>query len=210
MNYVTSLQTVHSFPRNLLSPACLCFGVVALLSPVAAPAQGTLSPVAAPAQRTTTVRILEFDFSVNPSGQPVVDPAPVAAPAQGTTTVHIFEFDFSVNPSGQPVVDPVINLGDTIHWVWDTGIHSTTSAAGQAESWNSGVVGPGSTFDHTFNNLGTFNYYCIPHGADLGGGMVSGMSGSITVVPEPSTRAIGLTGLALTSAFWLRRRGAKR
>ena len=133
-----------------------------------------------------------------------------AAPLQAaTTTVHIFDFDFSTNPSGQPIVDPTINVGDTIQWTWDTGFHSTTAAAGQAETWDSGVVGPGSTFDHIFNSVGTFNYYCIPHGSDLGGGNVGGMSGSITVVPEPGAWSLGLMALALTRVIWACRRGAR-
>src|SRR4051812_10121893 len=73
-----------------------------------------------------------------------------------TVTVHIFNYDFSANVKGQPIVDPTINVGDTIHWVWDEGSHSTTSVAGIAEQWDSGVSSTvGHTFDHTFTNVGT-------------------------------------------------------
>src|SRR5690348_4948945 len=76
-----------------------------------------------------------------------------------TVTVHIFDFDFSTNPSGGAIVDPTINLGDTIHWLWDSGLHSTTSVTGSLETWNSGDSGTvGHTFDHTFTHLGTFWY----------------------------------------------------
>jgi plastocyanin len=107
--------------------------------------------------------------------------------AQVTVDIHIFNFGFGT--AGGVSENPTIQVGDTVHWIWDTTTsHSTTSAAGQAESWNSGVMStPGATFDHTFENIGTFNYYCLIHGADIGGGQVSGMSGSITVVPEPGT-----------------------
>ncbi len=71
-----------------------------------------------------------------------------ALPLLGATTVvHIFDFDFSENPKGQPIVDPVIHPGDTIEWTWDAGNiahHSTTSVAGIAESWNSGLQLPRS------------------------------------------------------------------
>src|SRR5689334_1244147 len=60
-----------------------------------------------------------------------------------TVTVHVINFDFSTNPQGQPIVDPTINVGDTIHWVWDTDFHSTTSVAQQAETWDSGVHNTG-------------------------------------------------------------------
>lgn len=127
------------------------------------------------------------------------------AAAADTTTVHIYNFDFSTNDSSGPVVDPTINLGDTIHWIWDEGFHSTTSAAGQLESWDSGA-GSGPSYDHTFTNLGTFDYYCSVHGFDAGGGNAGGMSGSITVTPEPAT----MTVLGLGALLLARRRARRR
>jgi len=92
-----------------------------------------------------------------------------------TVTVHVVNFAF--NP------DPVtIQVGDTVHWVWDTDNHSTTSVAGSAESWDSGVHNSGFTFDHTFRQAGSFVYYCTIHGADNGNGTASGMAGTIKVV----------------------------
>jgi plastocyanin len=108
-----------------------------------------------------------------------------------TVTVHIFNFDFSENPQGQPIVDPTIHVGDTVHWVWDQGFHSTTSVAGIAETWNSGnQTGPGPTFDHTFTHVGTFAYFCDIHGQDNGNGTAGGMSGTITVVANPTLTGI--------------------
>src|SRR5262245_57473735 len=113
--------------------------------------------------------------------------------------VHLFDNDYSINPPPGPIVDPTITVGDTIRWVWeDSNLdqHSTTSAAGQAESWGSPLILPPFEFDHTFTNVGKFNYYCLLHGADLGGGMVAGMAGSITVTPPlPPT----VTGVTITS-----------
>jgi plastocyanin len=106
-----------------------------------------------------------------------------------SVTVHIINFDFSTNPAGQPIVDPTIHLGDTVHWVWDTDFHSTTSVPGQAESWDSGVHSTGFTFDHTFNNVGVFNYFCTVHGQAI-------MSGTITVTPANAT----LQSIAVTPA----------
>src|SRR5262249_17759020 len=80
-----------------------------------------------------------------------------------TVTVHLINFAF--NPSAV-----TINVGDTVHWVWDTDHHSTTSVAGSADQWDSGVHNSGYTFDHTFTKVGTFAYYCTMHGSDNGNG----------------------------------------
>ncbi len=112
-----------------------------------------------------------------------------------TIIVHILFHDFSINPLGQPIEDPVINIGDTIRWVWDDGFHTTQSVAGIPEQWDSGGPHPiGHTFEHTFTNVGVWHYYCLFHGFDLGNGTAGGMAGTITVKPalcypdcDPST-----------------------
>jgi hypothetical protein len=88
-----------------------------------------------------------------------------------------------------------INVGDTVHWVWDTSNHSTTSgtcsgggtctADGQ---WDSGVHNTGFTFDRTFNQAGTFPYFCLIHGP-------AGMTGTIIVKASPGTESPTITGV---------------
>jgi hypothetical protein len=97
-----------------------------------------------------------------------------------TTTVHVFGFDFSVNPKGQPIVDPVIDVGDTIHWVWDTGGHNVKSVARSVETFDTPIRNAGFTFDHTFTKAARTVYYCVPHATDLGDGTAVGMWGAIT------------------------------
>lgn len=100
-----------------------------------------------------------------------------AVPA--TVTVDIINFAF--NP------DPVtIHAGDTVHWVWQSDDHSTTSVSGSAEQWDSGVHNTGSTFDHTFDQAGTFVYYCTIHGIDNGNGTASGMASKVVVLASPT------------------------
>jgi plastocyanin len=87
-----------------------------------------------------------------------------------TQDVHVgVGFTFAPN-------DVTINAGDTVHWIWDTGGHSTTSTTvpggcvpGGADPWDSNVLPMGSTFDHTFNTNGNYSYKCTPH---CGMGMV--------------------------------------
>ena len=79
----------------------------------------------------------------------------------------------------------VIRVGDTVHWIWDTGGHTVTSGSGgNADglfcSPNDGTCSgaptspSGATYDHLFTTAGTFPYFCRPH-------VNSGMVGSITV-----------------------------
>jgi plastocyanin len=59
-----------------------------------------------------------------------------------------------------------IKPGDTVLWIWDANLHSTTSGTPGSPSgfWDSGVLNSGATFAHVFPNLGTFSYYCSTHG----------------------------------------------
>lgn len=129
----------------------------------------------------------------------------VAAPTSAAiVTVHVFDFEFSINPEGQPIQQPTISPGDTVHWVWDSGIHTVTSIVGSTEVFDTGNRVPSFTFDRTFNNPGVFTYYCRLHGFDMGNGTAIGMVGTVTVVPTPGTA--GLFGLLGASAGLRRRR----
>ena len=69
-----------------------------------------------------------------------------------------------------------ISVGDTIQWVWVSGIHSTTSGTCTTSCtedgiWDSGQ-GSGMTFSHTFTQAGTFPYFCEVHGAAMQGTVI--------------------------------------
>jgi len=87
-----------------------------------------------------------------------------------------------------------------------TALQFRTAATGQAEFWNSGVLS-GATFIHQFTQIGPFHYHSAPFGFDNLNRTAGGMSGIITVVPEPAHFAL-LLALALTTAIALRRRPA--
>jgi plastocyanin len=82
-----------------------------------------------------------------------------------------------------------INPGDTVRWVWEANLHSTTSGTPGSPSglWDSGVLNDGAAFTHVFPNLGTFFYYCSVHGAccQMIGTVVVAAS---TPTPSPSPR----------------------
>lgn len=75
--------------------------------------------------------------------------------------------------------------GGTVTFKLESGTHSTTAYASKngkprripdgATAWDSGTMSKqGSTFEHTFETEGVYDYYCIPHES-------VGMIGSIVV-----------------------------
>jgi plastocyanin len=104
-----------------------------------------------------------------------------------TNTIQVFNLDFGSAPSTH--IDPVIQPGDTVAWVWASdGIpHSTTAAPGQLENWDSTLHTEPFSFSHTFQNVGTFGYYCTLHGLNAGCGNGSAMSGKVIVVLPGAT-----------------------
>lgn len=104
------------------------------------------------------------------------------ATAQTSYTVELIGIEFVP-------ADIAINLGNTVHWVWVTGVHDVKSGpiVGQVgvydENFDSGDPGVGLTFDVVFDQAfldakpmpgNVYPYFCRPHEA-------VGMEGTITV-----------------------------
>ena len=104
-----------------------------------------------------------------------------------------------VTEGGTYYFDPIglfVESGETVTFEVKSGNHSATAydrgneyanvtrIPDGAEGWDSGVLsGQGTTFDHTFETAGTYDYFCIPHKR-------LGMVGRI-VVGEPGGPAEG-------------------
>jgi plastocyanin len=86
--------------------------------------------------------------------------------------------------------DVTIQVGQTVHWVWSgTRMHNVVSGTpdGTADNRfcspndtncaNAPLSPPGTTYDHTFTQTGTYSYFCAPH-------VLFGMTGTITVVAQ--------------------------
>jgi len=107
----------------------------------------------------------------------------VAWPAfADTIVVQMTTVDFT--PKFVPN-DVTVRPGDTVRWVnVDPFLldHSTCSGTGSADPvagtiWNSGTVPSGQWFEHTFQTVGDFAFFSIPHEFD-------GMFGIVRVTPS--------------------------
>jgi len=79
-----------------------------------------------------------------------------------------------------------VKAGDSVTWAFDQAGNPqhTVSSGDSPVLFESGLLGVGQSFTHTFPTEGSFFYYCAPH---------SWMSGTITVVaadPEPTTTTV--------------------
>lgn len=112
---------------------------------------------------------------------------------RGTLWAETHEVQVGIDLPGYFPDDLTIKAGDTVNWVWVGGAgeamgHSVTSGnAGTANGlFDSGIQHKGFTFSHTFQDTGSFPYYCIPHYA-------VGMQGVVKVVAA-STPSTGMLG----------------
>ncbi len=115
----------------------------------------------------------------------------------GTTT-----FTVQVAPGGFSPSTVNINTGDTVQWVWMGSGHTTTSGTSCAfngpgpNTWDSGILNAGATFQFTFNTPGSFPYFCNafiqdePHCAffgEVGTVNVSGVAPVINISIAPAS-----------------------
>jgi plastocyanin len=101
------------------------------------------------------------------------------------TIVVITQQDLTFVPNSTAVM-----VGDTVRWLWTSGVHTTTSTdipAG-AEDWNSPLTAEVTQYDYVVTVEGTYNYVCTPHAA-------SGMTGSFT-----ATGTLGIAGKYVNNA----------
>jgi plastocyanin len=98
----------------------------------------------------------------------------VGTSAAKTVTVNMVNFSFVPQTAN-------IDVGDTVTWVNTTAmLHNSVSGQNCTPDglWSGALLGQGQSFSETFNNPGTFNYYCAPHCG-------LGMTG-IVVVSQPA------------------------
>jgi plastocyanin len=122
----------------------------------------------------------------------------------------------AVGPNGNLVFSPssvTIHPGDTVRWTFSSGGHSTTSGSPGMPSglWDSGIRSPGTAFNHTFPSVGTFPYYCIPHGgccAMVGTVRVVSATPTPTPPPMPGPPIVTTKPATLIASFSARLNGS--
>ena len=87
-------------------------------------------------------------------------------------THEVFVEDFYFAPQALEVT-----VGETVRFLFTGQIpHTTTSdAISGPDSWDSGLLGQGSSFDVVLQNPGVHPYYCAPHGGPGGIGMAGSL-----------------------------------
>ncbi|MGJ0483603.1 MAG: PQQ-dependent sugar dehydrogenase [Methylomicrobium sp.] len=95
-------------------------------------------------------------------------------------TVEVNVSDFVFAPK-----TVIVKIGDTVRWNWANGTHTTTSGTSGTPNgqWDSGVHMPSFSFEQTFNQAGSFPYFCSVH-------WQQGMTGTVVVKSSntPQTR----------------------
>lgn len=123
----------------------------------------------------------------------------------------------AVGPDGDFVFEPAdlpVQPGTTVVWEWESDNHNvapTSIPDGATWEGHPEIAGTGTTYEHTFETEGTFEYLCEPHeAADMVGaievtpdaGQEEGGGGGRTVPATAMNLAIGVVA-ATVSAFTL-------
>ena len=103
-----------------------------------------------------------------------------------STTFTVTASGFTFTPSSIPNA----KVGDTITWVFVSGIHTTTSVTipSGAAIWDAPIAAATPTFSYVITKAGTYNYQCTFHA-------LFGMTGTFTAMPA----GIKQTSEAVTS-----------
>jgi plastocyanin len=85
----------------------------------------------------------------------------LVAPASAAFDWKTDVTNYSFTPKAQK-----ISVGDTVTWNFVAGGHTSASLPGQPDHWRSapsGANAAGSTYPHTFNTPGKYQYICLQH-----------------------------------------------
>jgi plastocyanin len=146
----------------------------------ATPGPPTPTPTATPSPTPTTP-------TPTPTPAPPT-PTPTATPVADATVLVGHDDGLTFEPASI-----TIQPGDTVAWVWESGLHTVTSGTPEQPDgvFDSGLAIVPFTFFYTFPTDGTFPYFCEVHGKMMSGTVIVGAGGP-TPTP-PVTRALNIS-----------------
>ena len=87
-----------------------------------------------------------------------------------------------------------ISVGDTVTWDFVDAGHTSASVGGQPDSWRSSATEPnaaGTSYSHTFNTPGKYQYVCLQHRDFMKGSIEVGTDTVIDSIDNFKTKRIG-------------------
>ncbi len=108
----------------------------------------------------------------------------VTGPASAAT-VTVASINFQFQPESRSV-----NVGDVVRWTFAGEPHTVTSGAPGALDgrFDSGIKDPGGSFQVTFDNAGTFPYFCQIHPEQMVGTIVVQAAATSAPTATPTTQ----------------------
>lgn len=111
--------------------------------------------------------------------------------AQSTVNVETGNLYFCDSSFENGVCETTITVGDTVVWDNVAGVHTVTqcddtfTTCPPAGGFDSGILTAGATFSHTFDQAGTFTYWCAFHPIEMRGRILV-QEPTPTPSPEPT------------------------
>lgn len=134
------------------------------------------------AEQTPTATAEETPTATAEPTPTAADETTPTAGDEGTPTPEPDQ-EVVVGPSGRLRFEPesvTVSAGDTVLWRWDSSGHNVSpnqDSLPEGASWtgkDDGTFSAGTTYAHTFDTAGQYDYVCTPHQS-------AGMVGSVTV-----------------------------
>lgn len=100
--------------------------------------------------------------------------APAPAPAGAENAIRVEDYAFTPGTL-------TVKAGTTVTWKNEGEAPHTVTSVEKGGPLDSGMMGPGGSYTHTFAEPGTYEYRCLPHAAKGKDGRFTGMVGKVVV-----------------------------
>ena len=177
--------------RAKLKGYLIAVGALALVAALACSGDGpaaaptAVPPVQAPATTATQAPSAPSPAATATQAPPAPAPAATVAKTQAPTEV-------SADIKNSTLRDIEVPVGTTVTWTnRDLAIHTTTSGApgAQTEAWDSPILQQGDSFSFTFDEVGSFPYFCRVHGVAMTATLTVVAAGGSAPAPAAATAA---------------------